>query len=388
MRPDLPERFVLFVATIEGRKNHPLMLDIWRRLVQEEDDPPHLICVGRLGWKATAFVSALVETNYLDGRIHLMRDISDTDLKLLYDRCLFAVFPSFYEGWGLTVGETLAMGKICVSSNRSSIPEVAGDCGVYIDIDSAERSMEVIRNLIRDNKARKRLEAKIRRDYVPITWQSVAQKVAAACEAAADSKWPEPYPYAALPYSTEVGFGRLDQDMDGTGEALLARILDSRRGHFTFDLLNQQSFLLGEEVRSGGSWAQPERWGTWLCHAGGDIAFSLAADASQNYYVFLRIRVCGELHDRPIRLLANNEWLWKGAVGHDSKDIVLRVRKPAGAADRWMLRIRAEVDLPPELHSKITAADGRVPTVGFERLIVVPDGDTKTRLDVLSNLLL
>jgi glycosyltransferase involved in cell wall biosynthesis len=249
---DLPERFVLFVATIEGRKNHPLMLEVWRRLVQEEDNPPHLICVGRLGWKATAFVSTLVETNYLDGRIHLMRDISDTDLRLLYDRCLFVVFPSLYEGWGLTVGETLSMGKICVSSDRSSIPEVAGECGVYIDIDSVERSLELIRNLIRDGRARKRLEAKIRRDYVPITWRSVAQKVAAACETAAVRKWPEPYPYVALPYATEIGFGRLDQDTDGTGEALLARILDSRQGHFTFNLLKPAELSPGR--------GDPLRW--------------------------------------------------------------------------------------------------------------------------------
>jgi glycosyltransferase involved in cell wall biosynthesis len=387
-RRDLPERFVLFVATIEGRKNHPLMLEIWRRMVQEEENPPHLICVGRLGWKATAFVSALVETNYLDGRIHILREISDTDLQLLYDKCLFTVFPSFYERWGLTVSETLAMGKICVSSDRSSIPEVAGGCGVYIDIDSADRSLEVIRNLIRDNKARKRLEAKIRREYVPITWRSVARNVVAACEASADNEWQEPYPYAVVPYSTEIGFGRLDQDVDGTGEALLSRIIELRRGHFTFDLLNQQSFLLGEDIRSGGSWANPERWGTWLCHSGGDIAFSLAADASQNYYVFLRIRVCGELHDRPIRLLANGDRLWKGVVGHEPKDIVLRVRKGAGATDQWRLQIGAEVDLHPELRAKIASSDNRVPTIGFERLIVVPEGDVKTRLDVLTTLLM
>src|SRR6266404_795459 len=69
----LPECFVLFVATIEGRKNHQLMLDIWRRMIEDGDDPPHLICVGRLGWKSSAFVSAVVETGYLGGRIHLLR---------------------------------------------------------------------------------------------------------------------------------------------------------------------------------------------------------------------------------------------------------------------------------------------------------------------------
>ena len=124
---ELPERFVLFVATIEGRKNHQLMLDIWRRMLDDGDDPPHLVCVGRLGWKSSAFISTLVETDYLGGRILLLRDICDADLRLLYSRCLFTVCPSFYEGWGLPIGESLAMGKICVSSDRASVPEVAGD---------------------------------------------------------------------------------------------------------------------------------------------------------------------------------------------------------------------------------------------------------------------
>jgi glycosyltransferase involved in cell wall biosynthesis len=384
----LPKRFILFVATIEGRKNHPLMFEIWRRMVEEGDDPPDLFCVGRLGWKVTAFISALVESNYLNGRIHLLCEVSDSDLHRLYDRCLFTVCPSFYEGWGLTVTEALAMGKICVSSDRASIPEVAGRCGVYIDIDSIEQSLGVIRNLIGDKKARKKLEAKIRREYVPITWRSVAQKVAAVCEAAVDLKWQQPYPYAILPYSTEIAFGRLDQDTDGSGESVLARIVDARRGHFNHEPLVRQSFLLGEEARSNGVWAEPERWGTWLCHTRGDLMFGLGANADQTYFVFMRLRVCGLLHQQPVRLIANGERHWQGFVGPKSIDIVLRIRKRAKATEQWMLQIEAEVGLSPEVRGKIAALDNRIPTIGFERLMVVPESDVKTRLDVLTNLVL
>ena len=151
---NLPERFVLFVGTIEGRKNHQFIFEIWRRMVELGDDPPHLVCVGRLGWKATAFISVLVETDYLDRRIHLLRDISDTDLRWLYVQCLFTVCPSLHEGWGLPVGEALAMAKICVCSDRASIPEVAGECGVYIDIGDADGSFRVLRDLIRNCEAR------------------------------------------------------------------------------------------------------------------------------------------------------------------------------------------------------------------------------------------
>ncbi len=389
LRPeDVPERFVLFVATIEGRKNHRLMLDIWRRMIADGDDPPHLVCVGRLGWKSSTFISTLVETGYLGGRVLLLRDISDTDLTMLYSRCLFTVCPTLYEGWGLPVGESLAMGKICVSSDRASVPEVAGQFGVYIDIDSFEESWKAVRGLILDEPARKKLEVRIRRGYKPITWHAVAEKVVAACLAAPKTKWQEPYPYTAIPYSSEISFGRLDRTTDGTGELLLTRIEGARRGLFLSDPLHEQSFLWGEEARSVGNWAQPEDWGTWACHSGGEIAVGLPANDSPLYYVFLRLRASGSVFERPIRLLANGEKAWEGALGSGSRDIVLRIRRRAAGVGGWRLRIQAQIALTAELRAQVAALDSRVPTIGFERLIVVPESDVKTRVDIMYSLLL
>ena len=108
------------------------------------------------------------------------------------------MFPSLYEGWGLPVGESLAAGKICVCSNRASLPEVAGAFGVYIDIDDPEQSLRVVRGLIADAPGRKRLEQNIRRNYQPIAWRTVAERVVAACKSAAEIEWREPYPYPAI----------------------------------------------------------------------------------------------------------------------------------------------------------------------------------------------
>jgi glycosyltransferase involved in cell wall biosynthesis len=386
---DLPDRFVLFVATIEGRKNHDLMFKIWQRLIADGDDPPALVCVGRLGWKSSAFISALVETDYLGGRIRLLRDISDADLRLLYRRCLFTVCPTFYEGWGLPIGESLAMGKICISSDRASVPEVAGEFGVYIDIDDVDASLAAIRGMIADAPKRKRLEAKIRRDYKPITWHSVADKVVEACLAASQIKWQEPYPYTAIPYSTEISFGRLDRNIDGTGELLLARIEHARKGIFLPDYLTDLAFQRGEEARSGGYWAYPEEWGTWACFHGGEIVLALPHDDSLFYYVVLRLRTNAPAEQQLVRISANGDTVWADIIGPDSRDIAVRVRRnSASAEDGWRLRLRAQIDLTPELHRQILAIDGRVPTIGFERLIVVPENDLKTRLDVMYALLL
>ena len=389
LRPeDVPERFVLFVATIEGRKNHQLMLDIWRQMIEDGDDPPHLVCVGRLGWKSSSFLSTLVETGYLGGRVLLLRDISDTDLTMLYRRCLFTVCPTFYEGWGLPVGESLAMGKICVSSDRASIPEVAGEFGVYIDIDSVAKSREVIRDLIADAPARTGLEAKIRRGYQPITWKSVAEKVIAACLAAPALAWQDPYPYPRIPYGAEVSFGHLDRNIDGTGELLLSRIEEARRGVFLGDPLQEQSFAWGEEVRSAGNWAQPEAWGTWACYSGGEIALDLGPNDDLFYCVFLRLRASGQVFEQPVTLSANGEKIWQGSIGGHSRNIALRIPRRAAATGGWRLRIEARLALTSELTARIAAIDARVPTIGFERLIVVPEDDLKTRLDILSRLLL
>jgi hypothetical protein len=80
--------------------------------------------------------------------------------------------------------------------------------------------------------------------------------------------------------------------------------------------------------------------------------------------------------------------VWSAAIGQGSRNIHFRVRKQTLGSGSWKLRIRAELALSAELRSQIAALDARVPTIGFERLVVVPENDLKARLDVLYSLLL
>jgi hypothetical protein len=299
------------------------------------------------------------------------------------------VCPTFYEGWGLPIGESLALGKICVCSDRASVPEVAGDFGVYIDIDNFETSLAIIRDLIANEAKRKRLETKIRRGYKPITWRSVAERVVKACLSASQIKWREPYPFTVVPYSSEISFSRLDRNIDGVGELLLTRITGPRRGVFLSDALKNQAFRRGEEMRSGGYWAYPEEWGTWACHSGGELTMALLPNESTVYYVGLRVRTSGSVGQQPVRITANSDLVWDGSIGPQPRNLVVRVhRGPTNAAGGWRLRLRLQIDLPSELTSQLAAVDARMPTIGFERLIVVPDNDLKARCDILSTLLL
>jgi glycosyltransferase involved in cell wall biosynthesis len=133
--PPRPRPYVLFVSTLEVRKNHRLLFQVWKRLIAEHgaDRVPDLVFVGRKGVLVDDFLAELANARHLDGRIALEHRVTDAELVRLYAGCLFTVYPSLFEGWGLPVTESLHFGKYCVASSAGSLPEVAGDLVGYHD---------------------------------------------------------------------------------------------------------------------------------------------------------------------------------------------------------------------------------------------------------------
>ena len=183
----LPRTYVLCVSTLELRKNHRLLLAVWRRLLARyaASSVPPLVLVGRAGyfiWTAGRFEKELSACNYLNGKIVLMSDLADEELAEVYRRCLFTVFPSLYEGWGMPVAESLAQGKFCVASNRSSIPEVGGDLVDYFDPgDENDAQAKIERPLFDSNYLAER-EARIRTRYRQPSWSDCAHEIAGKIE--------------------------------------------------------------------------------------------------------------------------------------------------------------------------------------------------------------
>jgi glycosyltransferase involved in cell wall biosynthesis len=167
-----PPRFVLFVSTIEIRKNHRLLVRVWRQLIERHgaDAVPVLIFAGQIGWMVDDLLADLAASSFLDGKIELRSDLSDAELRQAYDACLFTVYPSFYEGWGLPVAESLAHGKFCVASNRTAIPEVAGDLIDYFDPADDDDALAKIERLLIDPAYLAAREAQLRAEYRPHTW--------------------------------------------------------------------------------------------------------------------------------------------------------------------------------------------------------------------------
>ncbi len=163
--------FVLCVGTICARKNQALLLQIWTLLVQEDVNPPILVLVGRRGHNISDVVSVLSATGNLGGKVILLEGLVDEELETLYRNCLFTMFPSLVEGWGLPVGESLGYGKVCISSNSSSLPEVGGSFVLYIDPYNAREAKNLVRRLLNDRAELRRLEDKIREEFQPRSWR-------------------------------------------------------------------------------------------------------------------------------------------------------------------------------------------------------------------------
>ena len=131
------EHFVLFVGTIEPRKNHSFAFSAWTSLVEERgaETSPLLVCVGRKGWMYEDAVARLDEPK-LRGRVVVLEHVSDANLAALYRHALFTIYPSKCEGWGLPITELLAYGKIPIVPRMEPFTQAAGPFGCYFEPDS------------------------------------------------------------------------------------------------------------------------------------------------------------------------------------------------------------------------------------------------------------
>lgn len=170
------ESFILCVGTIEVRKNHQLLYHVWNRMVESAQfKVPKLVVVGRIGLGVDDLRQQIATNRNTKKSILLLESIDDTELAWLYRNCLFTVHPSFYEGWGLPIAESLQYGKVCVASRSSSMPEVGGDLVFYedpFDLVSWERRL---RSLIVDPSIRLELEKKIREKYSIKNWDNFSR---------------------------------------------------------------------------------------------------------------------------------------------------------------------------------------------------------------------
>lgn len=178
-KPIIEQPYVLFVSTIEIRKNHWQAFNVWRRLLESmpKDQVPLLVFAGARGWMIDDLFKALESSGHLGGKVRVLHGLDDRQLANLYRHCAFTLFLSHYEGWGLPVTDSLAFGKVCVSSDRSSMPEAGGDFCVYVDPDNTSGTVETVRRLLADHALLDGLEKRIKTEFVRLPWRHSAQVI-------------------------------------------------------------------------------------------------------------------------------------------------------------------------------------------------------------------
>jgi glycosyltransferase involved in cell wall biosynthesis len=183
--PDKP--FVLCVSTIDARKNQSCLHLVWRRLAAALGaNCPQLLLVGMTHRSGSKTLHAIRNDPLVNGLIVHLADIGDAELAWYYANCLFTVYPSMYEGWGLPVRESLAAGRYCISSNASSLPEACGDLADYFHPADAATCFELVLRAIRQPGYVEQRERRIRTNFRLRGWHTTALQIS---KLANESTW-------------------------------------------------------------------------------------------------------------------------------------------------------------------------------------------------------
>ena len=174
----LPENYVLCVGSLEPRKNLPRLLEAWRNVSQQRktnpqspQESPKLVLVG-----TTAAVFASAKLDAPDESVVLTGYVPDEMLPALYSGATAFVYPSLYEGFGLTVLEAMACGTPVICSSTTSLPEVAGDAAILVDPNDTAAICQAIHDLLADEPLRSSLRTRGLARAQEFTWDRAAQQ--------------------------------------------------------------------------------------------------------------------------------------------------------------------------------------------------------------------
>ena len=173
-RRGLPERFVLFVGTLEPRKNLVRLVEAFARI---RDGRIRLVLAGGKGWFCDELF-ARVEALGLHEEVVFPGYVMSSELPLWYNAATVFVYPSMYEGFGLPVLESQASGTPVLTSNTSSLPEAAGDGALMVDPYDVDALAEGLNQLLVDELLRRQLRERGLAHARRFCWSHTAQETA------------------------------------------------------------------------------------------------------------------------------------------------------------------------------------------------------------------
>lgn len=172
---DFSKPYLLFVSTIEPRKNINNIITAFNFLKEKYKIEHQLILIGRKGWNYEPIFAA-IENSPWANQIHHLNYLSNELVALFYSKADVFVYPSHYEGFGLPVLEAMTLGAPVVTSNTSSIPEVSGDAAILIDPSDPVQLAEAILKVISDSQLRQELINKGKARAKLFSWERTAKE--------------------------------------------------------------------------------------------------------------------------------------------------------------------------------------------------------------------
>ena len=182
-RLGITELFVLYVGTVEPRKNLLTLVRAFEQVVSESDLRLQLVIAGRKGWMVDELFR-YVKQSLAAQQIIFTGYLSDNELCALYSSCALFVYPSLYEGFGLPPLEAMASGAPVIASSIPSISEVLGEAALLVDPTDGTSLARAIIRLLKDEELRKELASKGLRRTSELSWERTAELTRAVYEQA------------------------------------------------------------------------------------------------------------------------------------------------------------------------------------------------------------
>lgn len=167
--------YILFVSTIEPRKNITNLIAAFNHLKQTHKIEHKLVLIGQKGWRYESIFAAINNSPYQQD-IHHLDYLSDDEVAAFYSQADVFAYPSIYEGFGLPVLEAMTLNTPVVTSNTSSLPEVVGDAAILIDPQDLLQIAEAILQVISNPHLRQILIEKGKERVKLFSWEKTAQE--------------------------------------------------------------------------------------------------------------------------------------------------------------------------------------------------------------------
>jgi glycosyltransferase involved in cell wall biosynthesis len=175
--------YFVILSTIEPRKNHVLLLNVWREMIEQKLPViPTLVIIGQRGWDVDDIINLLENDQVLKPHIRELSSCSDETLANYLQHAQALLFPSFVEGFGMPLVEALSIGVPVIASDISAFHEISGNIPEYLNPADTAAWLQMIQHYCQLENGARKAQLQRMKNFQAATWPQHFQKVEALLE--------------------------------------------------------------------------------------------------------------------------------------------------------------------------------------------------------------